>query len=293
MPRPPAGPDPHASRRRRGASAPSALPILALAVAGTAAAQESRSGWTVGIGIPYEGSTYIEHESDLPVFPILSWDRGRFAVSPFGVDVELYDSEKRAAGNPDASSDGGDGGDDGDDDGPEWSLAVSGGLQLGFGDRDEDESPAFRDMETRREETTLGLGADVGTPFGGVAAGFRRDVSGASDGLVAELVWTGPLFFRGDFIALLNVGVEHFDERHTDYFYGVRPGEATAERAAYSPGSATSPWVGYTMMYPVTPRWRLLHTLRVLDLDDAIVDSSLTTDDEREVQAVVISTWSF
>ena len=48
------------------------------------------------------------------------------------------------------------------------------------------------------------------------------------------------------------------DARLNNYYYGVRPGEATAERSAYEPGAGANLQFGLYGAYPLSERWRLL-----------------------------------
>src|SRR6185295_2996143 len=48
------------------------------------------------------------------------------------------------------------------------------------------------------------------------------------------------------------------DARLNNYYYGVRPGEATAERPAYDPGAGANLQFGLYGAYPLSERWRLL-----------------------------------
>jgi outer membrane protein len=48
------------------------------------------------------------------------------------------------------------------------------------------------------------------------------------------------------------------DAKLNDYYYGVRPDEATAIRPAYQPGAGVNGQVGLYGVYSLTERWRLL-----------------------------------
>lgn len=72
-----------------------------------------------------------------------------------------------------------------------------------------------------------------------------------------------------------------------DYYYRVRPEEATPVRAAYRVGGAASPFVGLSAGYGLTTNWRLESSMQVLRLDENSGDSSLTNDDETELRTVL------
>lgn len=263
----------------RGARASGTCLACATLALAAGAADAAGGTWTLGLGVPYDGSTYLEHESDLPAFPVLSYEYGRFNVSPLGLEVEFHDSARGLDGQERRP--------------PDWSWRLSGKLNVGFGSRDEDESPAFEGMEDRDDETTLGLGVRATTPFGTLAAGFDADVVDASGGYRAEASYSRPLYVDRKVLLVASAGVAFRSEEQVDYYYGVRASEAEPGRPAYGAGAAVDPFAGYLLRYGITPRWSAVQTLRVLRLDDDVVKSPLTTDDEVEWQGAVLVTYTF
>ena len=106
-----------------------------------------------------------------------------------------------------------------------------------------------------------GVDADVsyqrsGT-WGTVYGEFLHDVSGASLGNELRLgyayEWKSARWRLRPHLMLAAR-----DAKLNDYYYGVRPDEATAVRPAYQPGSGVNGQVGLYGVYSLTERWRIL-----------------------------------
>jgi len=65
-----------------------------------------------------------------------------------------------------------------------------------------------------------------------------------------------------------------------EYYYGVTPGEASAERPAYSPGSGASPFVRLSWSRPINQAWQWLGSVQYEHLSDAMRHSPLVKDDQ-------------
>ena len=111
--------------------------------------------------------------------------------------------------------------------------------------------------------TERGPGVDSGVsyersgPWGALYAEYLHDSSGASNGNELRLgynyEWKGERWrLRPHFVLAAR------DARLNDYYYGVRPEEATALRPAYQPGTGVNAQLGLYGVYSLTERWRLL-----------------------------------
>ena len=133
-------------------------------------------------------------------------------------------------------------------------------------------------------ESMLGMdkraaGDDLGVAFrfrlgaGAVYGEAMQNVSEESDGTELRLGyryerwWTGPLRWRP------YVTLSWRDAKLNDYYYGVRPEEATAERPAYSPGSGFNLELGALAAYRLTERWQVLAGAGVTRWSSGVSDS--------------------
>lgn len=112
-------------------------------------------------------------------------------------------------------------------------------------------------MTERGPGVDFGMSSQRGGPWGAVYAEYLHDVSGASEGNELRLgynyEWKSERWRLRPHLMLAAR-----DAKLNDYYYGVRPGEATAIRPAYQPGSGVNGQIGLYGAYSLTERWRLL-----------------------------------
>lgn len=112
-------------------------------------------------------------------------------------------------------------------------------LQANFDGLEADDSPALAGMENRSESADAGFEV----AYRGRPVGFRvnalRDLLGRNNGqeFSVQVVSGAPLGSRG--FLLVGIGPRWMSAHRVDYYYGVREGEATPDRPAYT---GTSSW---------------------------------------------------
>ena len=112
-------------------------------------------------------------------------------------------------------------------------------------------------MAERSPGADLGLSFQRNGDWGSVFTEYLHDFSGASGGNELRLGYNyewknGPWRVRPQMMFAVR------DSNLNDYYYGVRPGEATALRPAYHAGSGVNTQLGLYGAYSLTERWRLL-----------------------------------
>jgi outer membrane protein len=132
-------------------------------------------------------------------------------------------------------------------------------------------------MERREFSLEAGLNVQVRTAIGVFNANLYQDITGASNGQTAQLQLVRPLTrVQGSGAFRLNgvVGAQWLAARTNDYYFGVRPGEATATRPEYSAGATTNLQLGVNGLY-LLGRGSLLFGLIGNWLGDAAADSPI------------------
>ena len=127
-------------------------------------------------------------------------------------------------------------------------------------------------MATRDSGIDLGLAYRLRQSWGTLRAELVRDVGSASGGYEARLGYgyewrSGPWSLRPD------VSVSWRDAKLNNYYYGVRPNEASPARAAYMPGSGTQAQLGMYGSYDLSGRWRLLAGVSATALGSTVKNS--------------------
>lgn len=112
-------------------------------------------------------------------------------------------------------------------------------------------------MAERAPGFDAGFGFARRGEWGALYGEYLHDVSGASQGTEMRLGYSvdlrsGRLRLRPSFLLSAR------DARLNDYYYGVRPDEATAGRPAFQPGPGVNSSLGLHARYDLTDRWRML-----------------------------------
>jgi len=113
-------------------------------------------------------------------------------------------------------------------------------------------------MAQRSSGSDLGVAARWRLGDGVVYGEAMQNVSEESDGTELRLGyryerwWTGPLRWRP------YATLAWRDAKLNNYYYGVRPEEATAERPAYEPGAGLNLELGVLAAYRVSAGWQVL-----------------------------------
>jgi len=121
----------------------------------------------------------------------------------------------------------------------------------------DDIPPILAGMDRREQGIDAGVSAQWSGPWGVAYAEALRDVTSASRGNEVRLGYRYP-WRRGRLLLRPHAIVGLRSARLNDYYYGVRPSEATPERPAYEAGAGVSAEIGLYALYQLTERWRLL-----------------------------------
>src|ERR1700682_888884 len=112
-------------------------------------------------------------------------------------------------------------------------------------------------MARREPGIDAGASAQIGGSWGIAFTEVLHDVSGASQGSELRFGYrypwrSGRLWLRPHIMLSARNG------KLNDYYYGVRPDEASAFRPQYSAGAGIAPEIGLYGAYSLSERWRVL-----------------------------------
>jgi len=155
--------------------------------------------------------------------------------------------------------------------GENWSLDVVMGPKFGglhFNDK-------FKELDDRNSSNMFGarltgyLGDNV------VQLSLKHDISGNSHGTLASaLVGRNWQVRNWNFHSL--VGVQFFDSRINDYYYGINEAEAQRTQfTKYDPGSNFNATAEVGVTYPLTENWVFRSTARFKTVSDTDMKSPI------------------
>jgi len=112
-------------------------------------------------------------------------------------------------------------------------------------------------MAKRELGVDAGASVEVSGDWGIGFAEYLQDASGTSHGRELRLGYKYPIH-RGAWWLRPYVTLGWRNGALNDYYYGVRPEEATADRPAYSAGAGVAPEIGVYAAYRLSQRWSVV-----------------------------------
>jgi outer membrane protein len=133
---------------------------------------------------------------------------------------------------------------------------------------------SLRGMAERQPGADVGVSYLINGKLGTVYGEYLHDISGVSEGNELRFGYnnewrSGRLRLRPYLVFALR------DAALNDYYYGVRPNEATVSRRAYAPGSGVNLELGLYGTYGLSERWRLLAGVSATRLGSGVRDSPI------------------
>ncbi len=188
-------------------------------------------GAGLGVAMRMQSSPYIDGGTRNDLLPLYLYEGKHVYLHAYRVGLKLYDM-----------------------DGSRFDLF----LAHRFEGYPYDKTPAsLAGMAIRGPGVDFGLSYQLGGPWGAVYTEYLHDISGASGGNELRLgynyEWKNGRWRLRPYLIFAGR-----DASLNDYYYGVLPGEATALRPAYRPGSGVNGQVGLYGAYSLSRRWRLL-----------------------------------
>jgi MipA family protein len=133
-------------------------------------------------------------------------------------------------------------------------------------------------MEKRAVGGDVGIAAQHRWGSGTAYAELLTDASSNSDGTELRLGYRYEGWWAGQFRVRPYVTLAWRDAKLNNYYYGVRPGEATPDRPAYDAGSGVNLEAGFLGAYRISSHWQVFGTFAVQRAASAIRDSPVVED---------------
>lgn len=132
-------------------------------------------------------------------------------------------------------------------------------------------------MAPRSSSIDWGMAYHYKTDFGTLHAEYLQDAAKIHKGNEARLGYSFDVN-RGGWHVRPSITFAARNDNLNNYYYGVKPEEATATRPAYSPGAGTEVWLGIDSYYELSKRWRLLGSMSLKKISQNVLDSPIVRD---------------
>ena len=213
---------------------------------------KDRRGFGVGLAVAYSDEPYRGMDSDVMPFPVLRYRGKRF--SAFGPNLSYLLIGLQ---------------------GP-WSFSAT--LSPAFDGYDADDSSFFDGMDDRDMTVEGGFEVEYDTDIADFSLSYKHDLLNEHDGYQVDVGVRKP-WFVGRFIIAPSVSYNYWSNDRSDYYFGVRAGEATAVRPEYEVGGTSNWEAGVFASTDITRRVFALAGLGYTYYDDDIRDSPIVSAD--------------
>ena len=209
--------------------------------------RSSELQWGLGLGALIEDEGYRNIGSETNGTPVLyvSNDYFRFFANQF--DVSIYGTEQ---------------------------FSLSGKAESRMDGFSPDDNAYYAGMEERDGAIFAGFRGEYKTDAGNLVAEWVTDVTGDSNGSYGSLgaYWHVD---RGASQLVPKVAVEYYDSDYTDYYYGVRAGEARSDRPAYIADAVFNLDLGVDFIYRFNRHHQLISSAKYRRFGSSVTDSPL------------------
>lgn len=210
-------------------------------------AESAGSSWSLGVLASTETSPYQGADDKRRVLPLVAFENQYVRWTGPVLDVKL----------------------------PSYG-AVSFALRTRYEDAGYEaaDSATVAGMAERKSSIWLGARAEWQHTLGQLSAEWLADAANHSGGQQIRLVAEKPLS-HGRLVLAPRVGLIWQDRDYVDYYFGVRSGEATAGRAAYTGKATVNTELGLRAIYGLDNKQSVFMDLHVTALGSAIKNSPL------------------
>lgn len=220
-----------------------------------AAGKKKETHFSLGYGLAIKknnrtGNTYKNGDKNTLVqsIPMVQFSYGRLSLGPQGLAY-------RVAGNP--------------------AIGFSAILNLA-GERYE--APGMKG----RKKSLFGGGLFKWKFFSLMMSGDLGDKSG---GLEAQVSYNEVFVVTNELLFRTSLFLEWHDRQYTNYYFGVRPEEATPERPGYRPGPYLNPGTGFISIYKLSEDFAFYSGLNIKYVPEKIRRSPTVNEDNLEAGA--------
>lgn len=207
----------------------------------------AESQWSLGLGAATEQKVYRDIKNDNTAIPLINYENKWVSFSVPKLDVKLYSGQ---------------------------SLSFRLRARYANDGYQSSDSSYLDGMDERKGSFWAGAAAIWKNDMANVSAELLGDASGNSKGSRFKLQ-VDRRFGVGTFGFTPRVGVEWFDSKFVDYYYGVKASEARVGRSAYLGDSSNRVEVGLRADYSPARQHILFLDFGVTQFGGAIKDSPL------------------
>jgi outer membrane protein len=231
--------------------------LLVLTLMGlTLISADCRAGeWGLGLGVAVQRPPQKGTDTQVVALPFPSYEGDRLSLNFGSIAYSLTNSER-------------------------FRFAVEG--QLRFDGYDPDASEALAGLEERDLTLDAGFSFTASDAWGIATFKVMGDALGVHEGYEISASYQYPMQFKR-WTLVPSIGLNLPSAELVEYYYGVKPNEATDDRPAYSGKSVVNATVGLNAMYKLASHWEIIGGAEYTLLGDGITDSPIIAEDSEVI----------
>ncbi|OEZ00877.1 MULTISPECIES: MipA/OmpV family protein [Stenotrophomonas] len=254
----------HSGSRKTAAAGLVLVGLLASGSVLAQAAPGAKPRSSVGLAVVAQKSPYAGYDTDVLPVPVINWEGERFHFRGGSLGYTLISTGQT-----------------------EVSLLAS-PYFMRFKRNDSDD-PQMRQLSNRSMSAMAGVAVRHTAPWGVLQGNVQAEVSGHGGGFAADAKYTYPIP-TGRVVLVPGVGAQYASSDLNDYYFGVSAVEAQRSGlAAYSAGSGVAPYMDFSAVMPLGPRWTATASLRRTLLSSAVKDSPMTVGSHMDSALLALS----
>ena len=164
-------------------------------------------------------------------------------------------------------------------DGPLWQWDAGLNVDLS-GDVDRGDSSLFDALPELHYPLNAFTTFGAMTDYGLFEVRYDHEINNKHNGHILSASYTA-YFQLKDWRFYPKLSQRRYSAEYVDYFYGVKPDDATTELPAFRGEQSDVTELSVTILKNITPKWYWVSSLQSQWFDDNITDSPLIDDDQR------------
>jgi outer membrane protein len=211
----------------------------------------SAGEFSLGVATGTQSSLYLDVEDQNFVIPVIGYEGERFSYFLDTASFVLTQGERRET---------------------RWRMRAVATARI-F-----DQPNRRAGLEDRHSTVDMGVDMGVQGNWGSLSFEVLADAFGNHGGFEAGISYEYEFAVTERLAITPNLGASYYNEKLTDYYFGVRPGEVRDSRAEYHPGESGVATAAVTTTYSLTDHWTLVGVVQVMKLGDELADSPLVAE---------------
>jgi outer membrane protein len=149
-------------------------------------------------------------------------------------------------------------------------------IRYTFDGYESSDSDALAGMEDRDSAWEAGLAYEISMAGGQLKTQLMQDISNSHNGFSARFEYERPFLMEDTLMVSWYTGSEYWNQKKTNYYFGVNREEETSTRPVYTTGDSYSAIIGSNAAKRINENFNIIVSAEYLWMSDTVDHSPLT-----------------